>query len=63
MPETPEILSPKEVKNLLKISLAGVYRMAERGTIPSIRFGDAKKKTLRFKKSDVWKFIEAHYSG
>jgi len=63
MPELPEILSPKQVKDLLKVSLPTVYRMAEKRVLPCIRWGTGTKQTLRFKQSDVFDFIEQNYTG
>lgn len=63
-----ELLTPKEVKAILRVSLAMVYKMAERGKLPCVRFGiserdsERQKMSLRFKKADVLAFIEAHYS-
>ena len=61
------LLTAKEVKNLLKFSLPLVYKMADRGQLPCVRWacpGDGKreKTVVRFRKSDVLKFIEANYS-
>ncbi|UCE55767.1 MAG: helix-turn-helix domain-containing protein [Desulfobacterales bacterium] len=64
-----ELLSPKDVKAILRVSLPMIYKLAERGKLPCVRFGlpddDSKrvKLCLRFKKTDVLEFIERHYSG
>ena len=67
-PENNEsLLDAKEVRRLLRCSLPLVYKMAERGQIPCIRWecpGEGLKKArtmLRFKRSDIWAFIEKHY--
>jgi hypothetical protein len=64
----PELLlDAHEVRRLLKCSLPLVYRMAERGQIPCVRWecpGEGKKKLrtmVRFKREDVYSFIENHY--
>jgi len=63
-----KLLSPKEVQRILSCSLPLVYKLAERGKLPCVRFGipdesrQRQKLCLRFKESDVLAFIEAHYS-
>jgi hypothetical protein len=64
-----DLLSPKDVKTILGVSLPMVYKLAERGQLPCVRFGISngtsgrKKLCLRFKKGDVLDFIENHYNG
>ena len=61
------LLDASEVRRLLKCSLPLIYKMAERGQIPCIRWecpGEGKKKSrcmVRFKQKDVFNFIEKHY--
>jgi len=60
------LLDAKQVKVLLRCSLPLIYKMAERGQIPSIRIpcpglGTRKKELVRFKRDDVMEFIQAHY--
>ena len=61
------LLDAKEVKALLKCSLPLVYKMAERGQLPCVRWecpGDGKEKPrtmVKFKQADVIEFIEKHY--
>lgn len=61
------LLNPKEVKRLLKCSLPLVYKMADRGQLPCVRWecpgeGDKKPRTMvRFKMDDILQFIESHY--
>jgi predicted DNA-binding transcriptional regulator AlpA len=63
-----ELLNAKDVQKILKCSLPLVYRMADRGQIPCVRWespGDGKKKPrsmVRFKLSDVKEFIERNYT-
>ena len=63
------LLDAKEVRKILKCSLPLVYKMAERGQLPCVRWecpGDGKKRTktsVRFKMSDVLGFIERHYKA
>jgi predicted DNA-binding transcriptional regulator AlpA len=66
----PDItLTAKDVAKVLKVSLALVYRMADRGQLPCIRWecpgeGTERPRTMvRFRSEDVRKFLESHYSG
>ena len=58
------LLDAKEVRQILKCSLPAVYKMAERGQLPCVRWdclgeGIEKPRTMvRFKKADVMDFIE-----
>ena len=61
------LLNAKDVKNLLRCSLPLVYKMAKRGQLPCVRWecpsegGKRPKTIIRFKRSDVFKFIEENY--
>ena len=61
------LLGAKEVKKLLRCSLPWIYKAADQGLIPCIRIpcpgeGTLKPKTMvRFKREDVFAFIEKHY--
>lgn len=60
-----QLLTPKEVQKILKVSLALVYRMADRGQLPSIRWecpggGERKKTMVRFEQEAVFDFIRKH---
>lgn len=63
------LLTAKDVTRLLKCSLPLVYKMADRGQIPCVRWecpGEGEEKprtTLRFKYSDVMDFIKDHYES
>ncbi len=65
--EVEPLLDAHEVKRLLKCSLPLIYKLAERGQIPCIRWecpGEGEKKPrsmVRFKQQDVFDFIEKHY--
>lgn len=54
--EALEMLTINEVIKILKISRSTLYRYMERGTIKHYKFG----KSVRFKKSDIKRFIEEH---
>ena len=60
-----ELLTPKDVKKILRCSLPLVYRMAARGQLPCVRWecpgvGERKKTTLRFEVDALRDFIEKH---
>jgi len=63
-----ELLDAKQVKQILRCSLPLVYKMAERGQLPCVRWvcpgkdGGRPKTMVRFKQDDVYKFIEEHYA-
>ena len=63
------LLTAKDVKRLLGVSLPLVYKMAERGQLPCIRWRCLGKKNrrpktvVRFKREDVVSFIEKHYKN
>ena len=49
-----EVLEPKEVAQMLRVSVRSVTRLAERGEIVGFKVGDL----WRFHKSDVDAYIE-----
>ena len=60
-----DLLTPKDVQKMLKVSLSLVYRMAERGQLPCVRWeapgeGKRKKTVVRFEKPAVYEFLETH---
>jgi hypothetical protein len=60
------LLTAKDVQRIFKCSLPLVYKMAERGQIPCVRWkcpgnGGRSKTIVRFKKSDILRFIENNY--
>jgi hypothetical protein len=61
-----ELLDPKDVRRILKVSLPLVYKLAHQGRLSCVRIacpGEGKKarSLLRFKLNDVQAFIEANY--
>lgn len=54
--ELEELLTTEQVLDILKISRRTLYRYVEKGALRAYKFG----RDLRFKKSDVKAFIEAH---
>jgi len=63
------LLDAKDVKKILRCSLPLVYKMAERGQLPCVRWecpggGISRPRTMvRFKLSDIMEFIENNYSS
>jgi hypothetical protein len=63
-----ELLTAIEVKQILRCSLPLVYKMAERKQLPCVRWecpgkGTEKPRTMvKFKKSDIFDFVENHYN-
>jgi excisionase family DNA binding protein len=49
-----ELLSPKELSSLLKVSKPWPYIMVKRGLLPCYKMG----KVIRFKRCDVEEFLE-----
>ena len=62
---TTELLTPKDVKKILRCSLPQVYKLADRGLIGVVRMPSASEQggrgMVRFKLSDVLAFIESNY--
>ena len=62
---TPELLTPKDVRKILKCSLPQVYRLAERGLIGVVRMPSGLESggrgLVRFKLADILAFIEGNY--
>lgn len=62
-----KLLDAKEVKKVMRCSLAFIYKLADQGRIACVRIpcpgkGDKKRRDMvRFKLSDVLDFIENHY--
>jgi hypothetical protein len=57
------LLTAKDVKLILKVSLATVYNMAVRKQLPAVTWdspgsGKRPSKVIRFKRLDILKFIE-----
>ena len=62
------LLTAKQVQRVLNVSLPMVYKLAHSGQIPCIKWGcpaegkSRSKLTIRFRKSDIIKFIGGHYA-
>ena len=60
-----QLLNAKDVARLLKVSLPLVYKLADRGQLPCVRWecpgeGERKKTMVRFELDAVRGFIEKH---
>lgn len=61
------LLNARDVSKILRCSLPLIYKMADRGQLECIRWdcpgnGEKKPRTIvRFKKEDVFRFMENHY--
>lgn len=51
---TKPFLSPKDLKELLGISIPSIYRLIDNRKLPAFKIG----KSLRFYKEDVIEFIQ-----
>jgi hypothetical protein len=69
MTQFEPLLDANEVMKMFKCSLPYVYKLADAGRLPCVRWecpGEGKEKPrtmVRFKLCDVIAFIEAHYNG
>jgi len=62
-----KLLRPSEVARMLNVSASYIYKLADAGVLPCVRFsvsgnGKRKKETLRFKEADIKNFIADSYS-
>ena len=63
------LLDAKDVKKILRCSLPLVYKLADRGQLPCVRWEcpgkgtDKPRTTVRFKLDDVMEFIDQHYQA
>lgn len=65
-----ELLNALEVSKLLNCSPSWVYSAADTGLIPCVKFSPLNRKgkkkernLIRFKKGDIWRVIDEHYSA
>jgi len=65
-PGKVHLLTAKDVSRILRCSLPLIYKMADRGQLPCVRWpcpgeGEEKPRTMvRFRKSDVINFVQKH---
>lgn len=55
-----ELLTPDEVTAILKVSKPWLYAQVQRGRFPIVRFNG---RSLRFKASDVQRYIDRQYTA
>ena len=55
-----ELLTPDEVSAILKVSKAWLYAQVQRGRFPTVRFNG---RSLRFKASDIQRYIDRQYTA
>jgi predicted DNA-binding transcriptional regulator AlpA len=61
------LIKAKEVQKMLKCSLPLIYKMADRGQLPCVRWecpgeeGKRARAMVRFRQSDIFEFIESNY--
>ena len=63
MPETEAIglLKPTQAAKILNVSRPYIYKMADKGLLPCVRWpGTGDKTVIRFLMDDILKFIEDH---
>ena len=66
VPESIGLLKAVQVAQILRCSLPLVYKMADRGQLPCVRWqcpgeGNEKPRTMvRFRKSDLISFVQKH---
>ena len=67
--EISPLLNARDVSKILRCSVPHVYKMADRGQLPCIRWdcpGNGEKRlrsVVRFKMEDVLQFMENHYEN
>ena len=60
MDSNEQLIKPSKVSKILDVSRAYPYKLAKEGLLPFVRIGP--NRSMRFKLSDVEKFIDKHYS-
>ena len=55
-----ELLTPDEVSAILKVTKPWLYAQVQRGRFPIVRFNG---RSLRFKASDIQRYIDRQYSA
>mgnify|MGYP001248559083 CR=1 FL=1 len=59
-PSGDEILTSREARLLLKIGRTKLWELTRTGKIPAYRVGDGKTSDLRYKRSELLKWLDAH---
>jgi excisionase family DNA binding protein len=55
-----EILTSREARLLLKIGRTKLWELTRTGKIPAYRVGEGKTSDLRYKKSELLRWLEAN---
>ena len=55
-----EILTSREARQLLKIGRTKLWELTRTGTIPAYRVGDGKTSDLRYKRSELFRWLETN---
>jgi excisionase family DNA binding protein len=53
-----EILTSREARSLLKIGRTKLWELTRSGKIPAYRVGDGKTSDLRYKRSELLRWLE-----
>lgn len=53
-----QLLTIEEVADLLRVNPRTIHRYVSQGLLPCVRFS---KKTIRFRREDVLRFVEIHH--
>ena len=55
-----EILTSREARQLLKIGRTKLWELTRTGTIPAYHVGDGKTSDLRYKRSELLRWLETN---
>lgn len=56
----PELLSARDAAAFLGIGERTLWKLANAGEIPAVRFGIGKRKSVRYRRGDLVDWIEKH---
>jgi excisionase family DNA binding protein len=57
--DVPQLLKAKQVADLLAVDVDTVYKLAERGILPSVRLGDGYRAPVRFPKEELAAWVKS----
>ena len=55
-----EILTSREARNLLKIGRTKLWELTRSGKIPAYRVGDGRTSDLRYRRSELFRWLDAN---
>jgi excisionase family DNA binding protein len=58
--EVPEILTSQEAREFLRIGRTKLWELTKQGEIPAYRIGSGRASSLRYKKSDLIRWLESN---